>query len=106
MPDMSQAELSAFFCSVTQRVAENPKIGVKNWEFKSVAEIRADISSLSPDVLALLDKFFVAYQAWYDVHLDIEKQGIAGKLTHEQNSALLAAIDKRDRTRNALLAAL
>jgi len=102
----SQAEINTFFVGVIQRVAASPKIAIQDWYMKSSVELLQEISILNASVSALLDAFLKAYQAWYDVHVQIDKAGTAGNLTPQQNQDLHAAIADRDSTRKNLLAAI
>lgn len=106
MTYLSQSDINAFFCLVAQRVAASPRISVAHPEFKSISEIRSEIAASNPDILSLLDAFFVAYQGWHNVHAEIEAAGASENLNSAQNAKLQAAIGARDNTRRALLAAI
>ncbi|MBX9935467.1 MAG: hypothetical protein K2Y10_02615 [Burkholderiaceae bacterium] len=102
----SQAEINMFFVGVIQRVAASPKVAIQDWDMKSTVELLQEIDMLNADLFALLESFLKAYQAWYDVHVQIDKAGTAGNLTPQQNQDLNAAIVARDATRKDLLAAI
>jgi hypothetical protein len=106
MPNFSQSDINAFLCLVAQRVAASPKVSVVDPEFKSASELLNEIESSNQEMLSLLRAFFHAYQAWHDVHVEISEAASAGRLSSEQSAKLNAAIANRDKTRNALLAAI
>lgn len=99
----SQADINAFYYQVIQKVASSAKVGISDWDMKSSAELLQEIPQKSTNVHAALIAFLNAYQAWYDVHVEIDKAGTAGALTPDQNHRLMQAIEARDSTRAALL---
>jgi len=93
--------LHLFYHQVHQNVAKG--LGVENHEWKSTAELADDIRKLNSSVAALLGKFIDTYESWFALHLNIDETGAAGNLSAEQNQRLIAAIEQRDHTRQALI---
>jgi hypothetical protein len=106
VPNQSQPDINAFFCLVAQRVAASPRVGLADPDFKSTAEIKSEIRAHHSDLLSLLEAFFVAYQSWHDVHVEIEASGAPGSLSSELDAKLQDAIAVRDNTRHRLLSAI
>lgn len=102
----TQNEINAFYCFVIQKVAASNKVNVRDHDLKSTVELLQEISNLNSSVFQLLQNFLSAYQAWYDVHVQINKAGTSGNLTPQQNQQLMAAIQNRDSTRTALMNAI
>ena len=100
----SQEEINSFYSVVIEQVAKI--LGIERGLFQSVFELQTLIDETNKIVSTKLDSFLTTYQAWYEVHVDIDKVGTSGNLTAEQNQKLAAAIQVRDRTRDELKDAL
>jgi hypothetical protein len=53
---------------------------------------------------AALDEVAESYEAWYAFHLKIYKAGKSGSLSPEENEELIKLIDRRENSKEALLA--
>ena len=69
----------------------------------SVVELEVLIKETDGDTHTKLLNFLEAYQAWYEVHIAIDKEGASGNLTEEQDGKLMKAIENRDSTRKSLI---
>ena len=96
----SKEELASFYHQVVTNVAQ--RIGITNFEWKSIGELDIEISKLNNEIHGLLCKFFKDYQAWYDYSYE---NGI-GKIFDFNNGSGAQYIELssiRDTTRNELL---
>jgi len=104
MLHLSQTDTDLLYFVSIRKAAE--KLNVQDWEWKSTAELTEDIYGQFPAIHELLLSFRHAYQAWYDEHARINQARASGNLTPQQQKELTDAIQNRDSTRAALLAAL
>lgn len=101
---VSPAYIDVLFDRVV-RVAAT-RIGIANTDWRPAPELLQAIHAAQPDVGARILAYCNAYDAWFQVHLDIERRGVAGNLDPLTHIRLTEAIDARDRTEAELLASL
>jgi hypothetical protein len=100
----SQDEINSFYEFVIRKVAERKN--VQDIDFKSAFELQTTIQQVDNNTFTKLSDFLLAYQNWYNVHVQINNAGTSGNLTPQQNQSLMAAIQNRDTTRQALIDSL
>lgn len=99
--NMTRADLHVFYHQVHQNVAK--KLDIEDYEWKSLSELAKEIQNKNSQIADRVKAFIEAYEAWFKVNEDIEVSGTAGKLSTEENGALMKAIEDRDTTRTALI---
>ena len=56
---------------------------IPDYEWKSCRELSDEIRIVDNDLSKIIDAFFKAYEAWFEVHQDIETEGDAGTAASE-----------------------
>ncbi len=93
-----------FLYQIHQNVAK--QLGIKDFEWKSMAELNQEIQGLNPQVAEMIADFGAAYKSWTNINDQIGHSGTSGNLTEIQLKALSDAIDLRDATRKSLISKL
>jgi len=92
----SQKEINAFYEFVIRKVAERKNI--QDIDFKSAFEIQTTIEQVDTETYEKQGDFLHAYQAWYNVHDEINVAGTSGNLTAQQ-TRIYKQLSKSETTR-------
>ncbi len=101
---VSPAYVDVLFDRVVRMSAA--RIGILNTDWCPAPELLQAIHRARPDVGAYILAYYGAYDAWFQVHVDIERRGLAGNLDPLTHIRLTEAISARDQTEAEFLASL
>lgn len=78
------------------------KLGIADTDWKTIHELREDISQCDAEIGRLLSEYIDTYLRWYNWHKAIEAAGKQGVLSNDEKRELVVLTAERDRTRSAI----
>ena len=79
------------------------RLNITEADWKTIHELREDISRCDSETGRLLSEYIDAYLRWYRWHKAIEEAGKQGVLNTDEKRELIEFTEARDRTRSAIV---
>jgi len=98
---ITEADRTILFYHAALYIAQ--KLNLRDVDLKGTNELLDDIRATDQDTYALLKSFLGAWNAWFEFHARIEKEGKTGNVSEPERNEIHARIRAKDEARQAIV---